>query len=125
MTTVDDRPLKTGVAVGFALVILGVAAYVLTDFASVTALIPAIFGILCVGLGQLGLNTDRDRLAVYGLGLLAVLGIGGSARAVGDIVALAGGESVDSTAAVLAQTGMIGLCLVLLVTVALALVGRR
>ncbi|WP_255171671.1 hypothetical protein [Natrononativus amylolyticus] len=125
MTTVDDRPLKLGVAIGFALVLLGVGAYVLTDFASITALIPAFFGILCVGLGQLGLNTDRDRIAVYGLGLLAVLGIGGSARAVGDIVALVSGESVDSAVAVAAQGGMIALCLVLLAGVAVALLGQR
>lgn len=122
MTAAEDRSLTVGIGVGVALVVLGVGAYVATDFASVTALIPAIFGILCVALGRLGRGTDRGRLARYGLGALAVLGIAGSARGIGDMVTLATGGTVESAAAVASQAAMVALCLVLLGAVALSFV---
>jgi FtsH-binding integral membrane protein len=68
-----------GIVLGIALVVLGVGAYVLSNFASITALIPAFFGTLIVILGVVGYKqTDRQRLAAYGIGLLAVLGVLGS-----------------------------------------------
>lgn len=39
------------IVLGVALVVLGAGAYVLSDFASITALIPAIFGVLIAILG--------------------------------------------------------------------------
>lgn len=40
--------------VGFLLVVLGIAAYVLTGFASMTALIPTLFGVVFILLGLAG-----------------------------------------------------------------------
>ena len=107
-----------GIVLGMVLILLGVSAYVLSDFASITALIPAFFGILIAILGGVGYQqTDRRRLAAYGIGLLAVLGILGSTRGIPDIIGLLTGEAVESTIAAVSQGAMIIVCLVLLAAV--------
>ncbi|KYH25013.1 hypothetical protein HAPAU_29650 [Halalkalicoccus paucihalophilus] len=107
-----------GIVLGTALVALGVGAYVLSNFVSVTALIPAVFGVLIAVLGVVGYQrTDRQRLAAYGIGLLAVLGVLGSTRGIPDIIALLTGGAVESTIATISQGTMIVICLVLLAAV--------
>jgi hypothetical protein len=106
------------IVLGVALVVLGAGAYVLSDFASITALIPALFGVLIAILGVVGhRRTDRQRLAAYGIGLLAVLGALGSTRGIPDMIALVTGGAVESTLAVVSQGAMIVVCLVLLLAV--------
>lgn len=114
MTTSQAFAFAGGRVVGIALVVLGVGSWVITDFASVTALIPAIFSILVVGLAAVGRETDRDDLAVYGIGVLGALAVLGSLRAVPDLLSLATGEPVDSTVATTSQglTILLGLALV-------------
>jgi hypothetical protein len=116
----SSRPsaFMLGIVLGIALVVLGVGAYVLSDFASITALIPAFFGILIAILGVVGYQqTDRQQLAAYGIGLLAVLGVLGSTRGIPDIIALVTGGAVESTMAAVSQGAMIAVCLVLLAAV--------
>ncbi|APX97904.1 hypothetical protein [Natronorubrum daqingense] len=117
MSDVGERTATLGAIVGAVLVVLGIGAYVLTDFASVTALIPTFFGVLIAALGAIGRDESRERGALYGIGALAVLGAVGSARAVPDIIALVSGESVDSVVATVSQGAMIVFCLVLVVGV--------
>lgn len=117
MATDSSSTFQLAVGLGIGLVVLGVAASVLTDFASVTSLIPAIFGVLVAILGAVGWRTDRQRYAVYGIGLLAILGVLGSTRGIPDILALLTGESVDSVIASISQGVMIAVCLVLLAAV--------
>jgi hypothetical protein len=115
-----------GIVLGTVLVALGVGAYVLSDFASVTALIPAFFGVLIAVLGVAGYQrTDRQRLAAYGIGLLAVLGVLGSTRGLPDIIALLTGGAVESTIAAVSQGTMIVVCLVLLVAMIQFIRDRR
>ena len=116
---------SSGLVIGVALVVLGIGAWVLTDFASITALIPAILGVLVVGFASVGRETDRDRLAVYGIGTLGALGVLGSLRAVPDILAFASGEEVDSVVAVASQGSMIVLGLALVVIAARAALAGR
>ncbi|MWV40512.1 hypothetical protein [Natrialba sp. INN-245] len=118
MNTSGQLTSTVGIALGVVLVALGVGAYVVTDFASVTALIPAIFGVLIVVLGVVGRQFGRGQVAVYGIGALAVLGILGSARVVPDAIALMTGGSVDSVVATVSQSAMILVCLALLGAVA-------
>lgn len=108
----------SGLVIGLALVGLGIGAWVLTDFASLTALIPAILGILIVGFASVGRETDRERLAIYGIGALGAVSVLGSLRAAPDIVAFATGEGVDSTVAVATQGSMIVLGLALVIVAA-------
>jgi len=117
MATSSTSTFILGIALGIVLVVLGVGAYMLSNFASVTALIPALFGGLIVILGVVGRQTDRQRLAAYGIGLLAVLGILGSTRGIPDIIALVTGETVESGIATLSQGAMIVICLALLAAV--------
>ncbi|WIV67878.1 hypothetical protein [Natrialbaceae archaeon AArc-T1-2] len=125
MTDSTPFAFTSGLIIGVVLVVLGIGAWVLTDFASMTALIPALFGILVVGFATVGQETDRERLAVYGLGALGALGVLGSLRAVPDIIAFATGEEVDSAVAVASQGSMIVLCLALVVVSTRAVLADR
>jgi hypothetical protein len=117
--TASGRVASTlGLVLGSVLVVLGAGAYVLSDFASVTALIPAVLGVAIALLGMAGLRTDRERLAVYGIGLLALLGVLGSTRGLPDVIGLLTGGPVDSTVAAVAQGATILVGLVLLAAVA-------
>lgn len=103
-----------GIVLGIGLIAVGVGAYVLSEFESVTALIPAIFGVVIALLGVVGRQTTRERLAVYGIGLLALLGVLGSAQGISDLIALLTGEPVDSAIAPIAQSTTVVIGLVLL-----------
>jgi len=92
-------------ALGASLIVLGVAGYVLTGAVSVTALIPAAFGVLFVLAGLLA-RSDRWRMhAMHAAVLVALLGFLGSARGL-----LGLGKVFDGTAvrpaAIVAQTIM-------------------
>ncbi|MDJ1432956.1 hypothetical protein [Halostagnicola sp. A-GB9-2] len=115
----DNGTLQTtlSIVLGIVLVALGIGAYVLSDFASVTALIPAIFGVVITALGAIGRKTNRERLSIYGVGVLALLGVMGSLRGIPDIIALVTGESVDSSVAAISQGAMILISLVLVLAV--------
>lgn len=120
MTDSGEFASNIGIGLGIILVGVGVGAYVVTDFASPTALIPAFFGVVIVLLGVLGRQyPDRERLAIYGMGVLAVLGILGSLMGIPDIVELVTGGDPDSTVAPISQGLMILISLGLL-----ALVGK-
>lgn len=106
---------KLGIVIGGILVVAGVAAYVLSEFASVTALIPTVFGVVIALLGAVGPRTGRPELAVYGIGLVALLGILGSIQGVPDIVELVTGGEPDSTLAATTQSVLILFSLVLVV----------
>jgi hypothetical protein len=125
MTSSRVPTFTLSIVLGLALVVLGIGAYVLSNFASITALIPAIFGILIALLGERGRRTERDRFAAYGIGLLAALGVFGSIRGIPDIVALLAGESVESVIAAVSQGAMIGICLILLASVVLFIIETR
>lgn len=125
MVDPEKSQFTLSIVLGLALIILGVGAYVLSDFASITALIPAIFGVLIGFLGVVGRQTDHDRLAIYGIGVLAVLGVLGSIRGIPEVIALLVGESVESVIAAVAQGAMIVICLVLLAAVGKYVIDTR
>ncbi|THE64108.1 hypothetical protein D8Y22_14435 [Salinadaptatus halalkaliphilus] len=112
----DTRSTPTvGIALGIVLIVVGIAAYVISEFASVTALIPTVFGAVIAALGIVSRQTNRARLATIGIGALALLGVLGSLRGVPDVIALVTGGTADSTVAAVAQGSMILVGLVLLV----------
>lgn len=82
------------IALGVALIILGVAGYALTGAVSVTALIPAAFGLLLAIAGLLARDERKRMHAMHGAVLVALLGFLGSARGLLRI-----GEVFDGTAA--------------------------
>jgi hypothetical protein len=103
------------VAIGIALVLLGTVAYVVTGGQSVTALIPAFFGIPFALLGLLARDEGRRKTTMHLAAVLALLGFLGSARGVPDVIALAGGAEVARPAAAVVQSAMAALCITFLV----------
>lgn len=65
-------------ATGAVLVVIGVAGYVLTDFASPTALLPALLGVVIGVCGLLASDSRRHRTAVHVALAVALLGLLGS-----------------------------------------------
>ena len=105
MVRYDARMPATTIALGAVLIILGVGGYGLTGAVSLTALIPAAFGLLLVLAGVLA-RDDRWRMhAMHAAVLVALLGFLGSARGL-----LGLGKVFDGTAvrpaAIVAQTIM-------------------
>ncbi len=93
-------------------VVLGVGAYFLTGMQSLTALIPAVFGVAMAGAGAVSrknLKHGGHIAAVIGL-----LGFLGTARSLGKVPALLSGEPVERANAVWVQAGFAVLCLVFL-----------
>lgn len=117
MTATERTTSQLTIVVGVLLAITGAFAYATSDFASITALIPSVFGVLFVVLGVVGIQTERTTLAVYAIGVLAAVGILGSLRGVPDVLALLTGGDVDSTIAATTQGAMVLFCLLLLVAV--------
>lgn len=65
-------------AVGAVLTLAGIIAYVVTDFASVTALIPAFVGVLILAAGLVARKDSLRRHAIHGALAIALLGVLGS-----------------------------------------------
>jgi hypothetical protein len=85
-----QRMASTTVALGVALIVLGLAGYFLTDAASLTALIPAAFGIVIVLAGLIGREERRRKHAIHVAVVVALLGFLGSVRGllqIGDVFA--------------------------------------
>lgn len=114
-----------GVVLGAALVVVGIAAFVISEFASVTALIPSVFGLLIGAIGWIGRSDDRQRAAIYGIGVLAAIGVLGSLRGIPDVIAMLTGGTVDSVVAAISQGVMIVVCLVLVGSVIRYVVSNR
>lgn len=84
---------STTLALGAALVVLGLAGYFLTGMVSVTALIPAFFG-LALGLAGLIARDERKRKhAMHAAVLVALLGFLGTVRGLLQV-----GSAFDGTA---------------------------
>ncbi len=107
------------IALGGVMVLLGLVAYTITEFASVTALIPAVFGVLIVGLGMVARIDNYRRIALSAIGVLAILGITGSLRAIPAIF------GQDWSVATMSQGLMIVLSLLLLGVVAYEFLDAR
>jgi len=86
-----------------ALITLGVAGYVLTGAASVTALIPAFFGVVVL---LLALGVDKRPGLSWALLVLALLGIGGAARGVTSLPAVFDGTA-ERPPAIISQSIMV------------------
>ena len=103
---------KLSVTVGTIMIILGVAAFLLTGAASATALIPAFFGVAFIGLGVLGLKKESMRKhAMHAALLLAILGLGGSFGGLIGVLGVLGGNELERPNAAYAQAAMAIICI--------------
>ena len=96
---------STTIALGVTLIILGLAGYFLTGMVSITALIPAFFGIVIALAGLIARDERKRKHAMHAAVLVALVGFLGSARGLLQI-----GDALNGTAerpaAVIAQSLM-------------------
>ena len=72
--------VQTTIATGIALIVLGLGGYGLTGASSLTALIPAAFGLLFVAAGLLARHDRLRTQALHAALIVALLGLLGSVR---------------------------------------------
>lgn len=97
---------------GALLVVLGLVSYFGLGRESITALIPAFFGLPLLVLGWLMNDPAKVKHAGHAAALLALLGLAGSFRGVPNTVTLLQGGEVQRPEASVAQSIMAALCLV-------------
>ena len=103
------------VRVGVLLVVFGVASYVITGAASLTALIPSVIGALLAICGLVAIRQQRLRPhAMHIAALLALVGVAGTASALLQVPALIADANVPRRPAVVARIGMAVILLVYL-----------
>ncbi|ROP34655.1 hypothetical protein [Pseudokineococcus lusitanus] len=100
--------------VGAALVVLGVLGYVLTGADSLTALIPAVVGVLMLAAAAVARSPRLHRHGIHAALLVALLGLLGSSMNVVRLPAVLTGTA-ERPAAVVVSTVMAVLLLVYLV----------
>jgi uncharacterized membrane protein HdeD (DUF308 family) len=114
----------TTIALGAALTVLGIGSYVLTNAVSLTALIPAAFGLVLIATGVIAQN-DRMRMhAMHAAVVVALLGFLGSFRGLLGIGKVLDGTAVRP-AAIVAQTIMALLTLVYIVVAVRSFIRAR
>jgi len=91
-------------------VLLGIGAYFITGMQSMTALIPAIFGLLLAAAGAVSLKNLKHGGHIAAL--VGLLGFAGTARSLGKVPALLSGEPVERAAAVGVQAVFAVLCVI-------------
>ncbi|MBW2459041.1 MAG: hypothetical protein JRI68_31365 [Deltaproteobacteria bacterium] len=118
---------KVTQAFAIALIVLGAGGYIVTGAVSVTALIPAFFGLPVLAFGVLAARPNARRgLWMHLTVVVMFLGLIGTARAVPSLVTLLTGGTVERPAAVVAQVIMALLCLAyVLLSVRSFVVARR
>lgn len=94
---------------GALLTALGVGGFVATGAVHKTALIPAGFGVVAIGLGLVAKQERYRTHAMHASALLGLLGVLGSARGLSKLPALLSGGDVQRPAAVVSQSLMAGL----------------
>jgi len=100
---------------GVLLIALGMWGYFGTGTTSLTALIPAAFGILLAGCGAFARNEKNLKMAMHIAATLGLVGFLGSVSGLLKLPALLSGGEVARPDAVIARSIMAGLCLVFLV----------
>ena len=102
---------KVTMAVGVALMLLGVAFYVLAGESSVTALIPTFFGIPIFVAGLVAKNESRRKHAMHAGVLFGLLGFLGSfSMGLPKWIKLASGQTVPRPLAAWEQLAMALIC---------------
>ena len=97
---------RTTIVFGMMLIVLGIVGYVASGAASVTALIPAMFGAVLGLLGWMGLTERYRKHALQVAAVVGVLGFLGTVRGLLDLIDLISGTAVERPAAVVSQSVM-------------------
>ncbi len=101
--------------IGLILIFLGASGYCLSGGASLTALIPAAFGVLYLVFGFIARTPSKRKHAMHGAAALSLIGLLATFTGFLKIFTLIGGGTVERPQAVIAQAVMALLCLIFLV----------
>ena len=88
------RMASTTIALGVVLIVLGLVGYFMTGMVSITALIPAFFGLVLALLGLVARDERKRKHAIHAAVVVALIGFAGS---VGGLLQI--GSVFDGTAA--------------------------
>ena len=103
---------KITIGLGFVLIALGLGSYFGTGRASVTALIPAFFGLPLLLLGLLALNGRMRKTAMHIAVVIGLLGFAGTVSGLMKLPVLLTGGELARPAAVAVQAAMAIVCFV-------------
>lgn len=106
---------KLSIAYGVIFIVMGLYSYFGISSESVTALIPAFFGVPMLIFGWLGLNEKYLKHAMHGAAVLTLLGFAGTVGGLIKFFKMLGGADMERPAAVTVQAIMAILCLIFLV----------
>jgi hypothetical protein len=96
----------SAILIGTLLFLLGIVSYIVSAGESLTALIPAAFGIVLAGLGLLGRKEALRKHAMHAAAAVGLIALLGSASGFFSLFALLSGEAVPRPAAVIAKSVM-------------------
>jgi hypothetical protein len=113
------------IAVGAALVVLGLAGFYGTGATHPTALIPAGFGLAFLALGLLALKGALRMFAMHAAAMLGLLGFAFTVKGLWSLPALLSGGAVDRPGAVIAKSVMAILCAVYFILCVMSFVAAR
>ncbi|MBX2991009.1 MAG: hypothetical protein KF749_07555 [Bacteroidetes bacterium] len=102
---------NTTVGFGVVLIVLGIVGYIATGAASITALIPAIIGLLLLTFGIIARNENMRKHAMHAAAVVGLLGFIGSVGGIWKVFRMMGGEAIDRPEAAIAQSIMAVICL--------------
>lgn len=94
------------IGLGIVLSLLGVIGYAASGAESITALIPAFFGIPILILGLLGRKEHLRKHMMHAITALALIGFIGSARGLGSLMTMLSGHDVPRPLATVMQSVM-------------------
>lgn len=97
---------KTTIYTGILLIVLGIAAYWGSHGQSITALIPAFFGVPIFILGLVAQKESIRKHVIHGALVVALIGVVGSVDGIPKLVAMALGNDVVRPAAVIVKSIM-------------------
>ncbi len=106
---------KLSIIYGVIFILMGLISYFGISSESITALIPAFFGIPMLILGWLGLNEKYRKHTMHGAAVLMLLGFFGTVGGLIKFLKMLGGAETARPAAVTVQAVMAMLCLVFLI----------
>ena len=101
---------KNAIFLGCGLIILGVLSYFLSQGASLTALIPAFFGVPILVLGWISWSENVHRHMMHIILLITLLGFLGSVMGIPKFIGFLLGEEIQRPGAAIAQTTMALAC---------------
>ncbi|MEM7332370.1 MAG: hypothetical protein AAF490_09775 [Chloroflexota bacterium] len=96
---------QISIGVGVILIVVALISVIVTGTSSITAWIPAFFGILLAACGALALNPARLKVMMHIVAVLAVLGALGSLNVIPDLF-----SGSASAASIISRLVMLVLC---------------